>query len=259
MYVHILLNHPPPKRKSAYSLSIANVPNDLAPFATFLVYTIVSIVKGNGYLLSAQAFTSLSLISLLTSPLLKFIQTTPGLFQSEACFHRIEDFCVQISPEDSDTASEGKEKDDEVIVFDNASFSWASDSQPVLQNVDLVITRKSITMVTGPIGSGKTALLESIMGETSLREGRVMVRTSRIAYCSQTAWILNDTIRLNITGNTEVDAKWYDFVLQISCLKGDLQRMPHGDMSICGSGGVALSGGQKQRIVCLPALSTDIF
>lgn len=236
------------------------MPLDLAPFATFLAYTIVSIVKGNGYLLSAQAFTSLSLISLLTSPLLTFIQITPGLFQSEACFNRIEEFCTQASPEDWNTISDREEKDDDLIVFDNASFSWISNAQPVLQKVDLVIKRKSITMVTGPVGSGKTALLESIMGETTLQEGRMTVKTSRIAYCSQKAWIHNDTIRRNIAGDDEIDAKWYEFVLQICCLKGDLQRIPHGDMFTCGSDGVALSGGQKQRIVCLPEfLSPNIL
>lgn len=109
-------------------------------------------------------------------------------------------------------------------------------------------------MVTGPVGSGKTALLESIMGETTLRGGRMTVKTSRIAYCSQKAWVLNDTIRKNIAGDDEVDAKWYEFVLQTCCLKEDLQRIPHGDMFTCGSDGVALSGGQKQRIVCLPKL-----
>ncbi|KAJ5785624.1 uncharacterized protein N7503_010836 [Penicillium pulvis] len=236
-----------------WTIALSNVPSDFAPFATFLVYAIVSIVKGNGYLLSAQAFTSLSLISLLTSPLLTFIQTTPGLFQSEACFNRIEEFYTQISPEDLDTIND-REQDDELIILDNASFSWNSDSQPVLQNVDLVIGRKSITLVTGPVGSGKTALLESIMGETTLREGTLTVKTSRIAYCSQNAWIINDTIRSNITGHGEIDEKWYDFVLQVCCLKGDLQRIPQGDMFTCGSGGVALSGGQKQRIALARAI-----
>lgn len=235
------------------------MPSDLAPFATFLAYAIVSIVKGNGYLLSAQAFTSLSLISLLTSPLLKFIQTTPGLFQSEACFNRIEGFCTQTPHDDLDAIYDKEKQDDELIVFDNASFSWNSDSQPVLQNVDLVIKRKSITMVIGPVGSGKTALLESIMGETTLREGTLTVKTSRIAYCSQNSWIFNDTIRSNITGDGDIDEKWYDFVLQVCCLKGDLQRIPQGDMITCGSGGVALSGGQKQRIVCFPALLNDMI
>lgn len=212
-------------------------------------------MKGNGYLLSAQAFTSLSLISLLTSPLLTIVQRTPGLFQSEACLNRIERFCTQTPHNDLDAIHDRNKQDDELIVLDNASVSWNFDSQLVLKNVDLVIKRKTVTMVTGPVGSGKTALLESIMGETTLREGTLTVKTSRIAYCSQNAWIINDTIRSNITGDGEIDEKWYDFVLQVCCLKGDLQRIPQGDLFTCGSGGVALSGGQKQRIVCLPALS----
>ncbi|KAJ6031645.1 multidrug resistance-associated protein [Penicillium herquei] len=244
--------------------TITNIPLDLAPFATFLVYALITIVNGKDSLLSARAFSSLSLISLLTGPLLQFIQLCPGLYQSIACFDRIEDFCTQDSSKiDSswgdDTNKAGSdattdEIDDKMISLDNTSFSWAPDSDPVLQNLDLVIEKKSISILTGPTGAGKSALLESIMGETTLLEGRMRINAARIAYCSQAPWILNDTIRNNIIGGTEVDEKFYDFTLQVCCLKSDLQRIPGGDMFRCGSSGVALSGGQKQRIALARAV-----
>ncbi|KAJ5929513.1 hypothetical protein N7454_006463 [Penicillium verhagenii] len=246
-----------------WTITISNIPTDLAPFATFLVYTIVAIVKGNDYLLSARAFTSLSLISLLTGPLLKLIQIFPGLFQSEACFTRIEDFYTRDVPTvhsnwKNETSECGPETTDKInenmIVLQDASFSWSSDSDPVLQNINLEIRKQSLTILTGPTGAGKSALLESIMGETTLLNGRMQVNAVRIAYCPQNAWIINDTIRKNITGGGEIDEKWYDSTLQICCLKSDLQKIPHGDMFKCGSAGVTLSGGQKQRIALARAV-----
>ncbi|KAJ5704274.1 multidrug resistance-associated protein [Penicillium malachiteum] len=243
---------------------LANIPADLAPFATFLVYALITIVNGNSSLLSARAFSSMSLISLLTGPLLKFIQLCPGLYQSVACFDRIEDFYTQgshkndsdwkydISKVGPETTTEKMDKG--MVVLENTSFSWAPDSDPVLQNLDLVIETKSISILTGPTGAGKSALLESIMGETALLEGRVRVNAARVAYCSQMPWILNDTVRNNIIGGADIDDKWYDFTLQVCCLKDDLQRIPGGDTFRCGSNGVALSGGQKQRIALARAV-----
>ncbi|KAJ5727659.1 multidrug resistance-associated protein [Penicillium malachiteum] len=243
---------------------LANIPTDLAPFATFLVYALVAIINGSDSLVSARAFTSLSLISLLTGPLLTFIQICPGLFQSLACFHRIEAFCTQNPPKadpelKDDTKDIGSDKttqenSEHMIILDHAFFSWASDSAPVLKDIDLIIERRSISILTGPTGAGKSALLESIMGETTLLEGRMLINATRVAYCSQTPWIINDTIRNNITGGAEVDEKWYTFTLQACGLKGDLQQIPDGDMFKCGSNGVALSGGQKQRIALARAV-----
>ncbi|KAJ5614845.1 ATP-binding cassette transporter [Penicillium herquei] len=212
-----------------WTISLSNIPADLAPFATFLVYALIAIVNGNDSLLSARASSSLSLISLMTGPLLRFIQICPGLYQSVACFDRIEDFYTQESP---------KPKSD--LTYDSSEVGSK--------------TRKSISILTGPTGAGKSALLESIMGETTLLEGRVRVNAARVAYCSQTPWILNDTIRNNIIGGAEVDDSWYDFTLQVCCLKSDLQRIPGGDSFRCGSSGVALSGGQKQRIALARAV-----
>jgi hypothetical protein len=81
-----------PKRTALLKLTmyLANIPTTLAPFTTFLVYEIIAAVKKDETVLSAQAFASLSLISLLTSPLLTFCQALPTFFQAVSCFDRID-------------------------------------------------------------------------------------------------------------------------------------------------------------------------
>ncbi|KAJ5716811.1 P-loop containing nucleoside triphosphate hydrolase protein [Penicillium malachiteum] len=59
-------------------ISMSNFPVDIASMATFLLFSIIALVKGDGILLSTQAFTSLSLISLMTTPSMKFIKAFLG-------------------------------------------------------------------------------------------------------------------------------------------------------------------------------------
>jgi ABC-type bacteriocin/lantibiotic exporter with double-glycine peptidase domain len=118
----------------------------------------------------------------------------------------------------------------------------------VLRDLNLTI-RKGITMIIGPVGSGKSALIESILGQTSLKKGSTTGPLSRVGYCSQTPWVLNNTIQQNITGGSAFDQKWYDFTILACSLKEDIQNIPGGDMCRSGSKGVSLSGGQKQRVV----------
>lgn len=240
---------------------------DLAPYATFAVYAIISVVRDDQTLLASQAFTSLSLISLMTSPLLEFVQAVPSFIQCVGCFERIESYLekepITNTPTDEQmTAAYGPtnanpqtEYADKLsmipadISFLDADIAWSSDSEAILRNLTLEIG-KGITMIVGPVGSGKSALIKSILGEMTLREGFIHIPFRNIAYCSQIPWIVDDTIRHNITGGTEFNAAWYNFVISTCALNDDFQSLPAGDMHVAGSRGASLSGGQKQRVVC---------
>jgi ABC-type bacteriocin/lantibiotic exporter with double-glycine peptidase domain len=136
-----------------------------------------------------------------------------------------------------------------VLELHDASFSWSDDSEPVLRDFNISLRKGIITAIIGSVGSGKSTFLESIMGETVLQKGSISPFNSTVAYCPQTPWIMNDTIRTNITGPESYDEKWYNFVIWACSLETDLQSIPGGDLSIAGTSGITLSGGQKQRIV----------
>jgi ABC-type multidrug transport system fused ATPase/permease subunit len=63
--------------------------------------------------------------------------------------------------------------------------------------VNLQIKRGKLVAVVGHVGSGKSSLLNGLLGELILKEGSVRVHGS-VAYCDQRAWILNATIKDNI-------------------------------------------------------------
>lgn len=248
-------------------LRAANSPADLAPMATFAVYVIIALVRQNNSILAAQAFTSLSLISLVTTPVLIFIQAVPAVIQCLGCFDRIQVYCSvpglhdnqDSHPETSVEKYDGsvglhdmpKSSADkgELVKFSNQSVGWKRDAPPVLREVQLNIQHNSITTIVGPIGSGKSTLLESILGETLAIGGRADRNFSSVAYCSQSPWLQSQNIRQNIVGASPVDMNWYATVVSACGLEKDLARLPRGDQTPVGSNGLTLSGGQKQRIV----------
>lgn len=110
-------------------------------------------------------------------------------------------------------------------------------------------------MLVGPVASGKTSLLEAIVGEARLLGGSVeFAIPAHVAYCGQDAWLLNQSVRDNILAFTPYNPKQYREVVAACQLEDDLRQFPKGDASIIGSRGISLSGGQKQRVALARAL-----
>ncbi|KAG0338637.1 hypothetical protein BG005_003661, partial [Podila minutissima] len=118
---------------------------------------------------------------------------------------------------------------------------------PYLPNINLQIPRGSLVAVVGPVGSGKSSLLQAMVGNMTQTQGQV-VRGANISYASQTAWIQNATIRDNILFDTPMDEVRYWRVVRACCLEADLRMFPGRDMTEIGERGVNLSGGQKARL-----------
>ncbi|KAG2074771.1 ABC protein [Suillus decipiens] len=122
-----------------------------------------------------------------------------------------------------------------------------------VKNVTMTIQRGQLVAVVGPVGSGKSSLLQGLIGEMRKVSGHVSFG-GRIGYCPQTAWIQNATLRDNITFGQRFEEDRYWRVVEIACLLPDLQVLPDGDLTEIGEKGINLSGGQKQRVSLARAL-----
>lgn len=148
------------------------------------------------------------------------------------------------------------------IAFDSAIFEWPceGDSTPTSLVVgSLNIPRGKITAVIGSNGSGKTSLLQSILGEMILSKGSCIVNGS-VAYCSQDPWIVSGDLSDNIVFNSTrgFDRQRYQSVVRACGLDKDFAKLPGGiEHAAVGEAGTNLSGGQRARVSVARALYSD--
>ena len=137
----------------------------------------------------------------------------------------------------------------EIIRTNTASFGIREGGAFINRDVTLSIFRSSLTMVIGKVGSGKSTLLKGLIGEVPPSSGSVIRSITTSAYCGQEPWLVNDTIQNNILGQSSLEARWYQTVINACALDKDFQDLPMGGLSVIGSKGISLSGGQKARVV----------
>ncbi|QCD87723.1 ATP-binding cassette [Vigna unguiculata] len=137
------------------------------------------------------------------------------------------------------------------------TFSWDDDGQlQDLKNINLEINKGELTVIVGTVGSGKSSLLASILGEMHKNFGKIQVCGST-AYVAQTSWIQNGTIEENILFGLPMNKQKYNEVIRVCSLEKDLEMMEHGDQTEIGERSINLSGGQKQRIQLARAMYQD--
>jgi ATP-binding cassette subfamily C (CFTR/MRP) protein 1 len=148
--------------------------------------------------------------------------------------------------------SQFKDESLDSIIVRNGSFGWLNDGLPVLQDINLAIPKHKLTLVVGPVASGKSTLLKAFLGETLSSKGFVHIPPGlQIAFCDQTPWLTNTTLQKNVLGFSNFDGAWYKKVIHACALDDDLSQFSDYDQALVGSNGVTLSGGQKQRLVKL--------
>ena len=224
----------------------------------FAVFSIIAAVNKNETLATSRAFTSLTLISILTLPVYTLLQALPAFWQCLGCFDRIQEYCAA-SADPKCAKGHGSSIElsaqslvpspDAAVIFTDVSLGWASLERPVLNGINMDVIRNSIIAVTGRVGSGKSTFLKGVLGEAICLSGRIRVSPNRIGYCAQSPWLLNDTVRNNILGFSTFHSERYAAVTWACALDEDIHRLPSGDATVVGSGATALSGGQQKRLV----------
>jgi ATP-binding cassette, subfamily C (CFTR/MRP), member 1 len=137
----------------------------------------------------------------------------------------------------------------DAVMVQEGSFGWDRKKEPLLKSINMRVPRGNFTMIVGPVGCGKSTLIKAVLGEAVTMEGSVQLSSLEVAFCDQTAWLMNGTVQQSIIGISELDERWYQTVVDACALDEDLHQLPRGDRTLVGSNGVALSGGQSQRIV----------
>ncbi|XP_022162516.1 probable multidrug resistance-associated protein lethal(2)03659 [Myzus persicae] len=143
----------------------------------------------------------------------------------------------------------------------NASAKWIH-NQPdnSLNNINLTVRPGRLVAIIGPVGAGKSSLIQSILRELPLCEGSISVRGT-VSFASQEPWLFNGSVQQNILFGSPMDHNRYNEVIGACALKTDFKQLPYGDRSLVGERGVSLSGGQRARVNLARAIykQADIY
>jgi ABC-type multidrug transport system fused ATPase/permease subunit len=185
------------------------------------------------------------------------------LLQSQVSVKRIQDFLAEDEVPDWVSSLKRHASSDEEptkIGFENATLRWNSGNQPdttvkktaavslgsstssgestaveeppvfSLSDLHVDFPLGKLSVITGPTGSGKTAILTALLGEMELLSGKSYLPKNNtkvdtttglrdsIAYCAQTPWLQQRSIKDNILFGDGFDEKRYEETLEACAL-----------------------------------------
>ena len=161
------------------------------------------------------------------------------------------------------------------VKFENVNFAYHENSQLILKDVSMSISRGDIIAIIGDSGAGKSTFLDLFCGLLRPTKGKILIDNknllfneslwqSQISYISQSIFLNEGTILENITFGQKtnlIDNILLEKVLTVSGLNNLIAELPLGIKTYIGEKGLKLSGGQKQRLGIARALyrSSDLI
>ena len=156
------------------------------------------------------------------------------------------------------------------IVFENVSFEYEKGFSTI-NNISLEIKSKKQYAFIGESGSGKSTIINILMGLLVPTKGRVLADNEdiskdikswqhKIGFVPQNIYLIDDTILKNIAFGydlSEIDFNKIRDVIRRVSLESAINKMPNQLNTVVGNNGVKLSGGQIQRIGLARALYKD--
>lgn len=212
-------------------------------------------------------FTSLSTMQIMLTPLLSIVQMLPALIGSVVSWKRLvaylkvgEDVSAKVAPLRSEKSALHQNQPIEMDTIDsmqpahglalrmhNMTAQWADDS--FVANAELSLADGRLAIVAGVAGSGKSSLLKTVLGETTVSQGCLEVRARKISICDQKLWFIPEmSIKENIIFGKPYNETLYNKVLVCCCLDRDLRALDDGESTMLSVVGSPLSGGQRRRV-----------
>jgi ABC-type multidrug transport system fused ATPase/permease subunit len=168
------------------------------------------------------------------------------------------------------------------VALHGVTFRYSTAAAPVLHDIWLDIPAGALIAVTGPVGSGKSALARALLGLYPLEAGQVLLdgcpleampvaeRAARTGYLPQDPYLFSGTVRDNILLGSATLCQGQDHtpavargrsvlaaVVSCAALDEDLRTFPAGLETEIGELGIRVSGGQRQRLALARAMAAS--
>lgn len=147
------------------------------------------------------------------------------------------------------------------IRFDKVSFIYPGHTQKVLDQVSFEIRHGEHLAIIGPVGSGKSTIVQLLLRLYPTTEGQIFIDDipieefsltslrAQLTLVPQEVFLMSDTILNNLRyGNEQLTQEETHHILKQVQIFNEVQSLNEGVESMLGEKGVNLSGGQKQRL-----------
>jgi ABC-type multidrug transport system fused ATPase/permease subunit len=157
------------------------------------------------------------------------------------------------------------------INLKNLSFSYPLRKEFSLSKISMTVTKGDFIGIIGETGSGKSTLINLLIGLLQPSEGKIEIDKldinsnltewyKKIGYVPQSVYLIDDTIKKNIAfglREEDIDDNLIKQAVEKASLSEFLNELANGLETIVGEKGIMLSGGQQQRIGIARALYRD--
>lgn len=157
------------------------------------------------------------------------------------------------------------------IEFRDVNFQYDPQKEWILKDIRLKIPAGKRIAIVGPIGSGKSTLVNMLpriipvndqcifIDGMDINTINVKILRQHIGFVPQDTFLFSEKITDNIvfgaeTGGSDNTSRQF---ARIAGIEGEIQELPHRFESYLGERGINLSGGQKQRVTIARALAIN--
>ncbi|KEQ21805.1 multidrug ABC transporter ATP-binding protein [Paenibacillus tyrfis] len=205
-------------------------------------------------------------LGLIIWPLVNFGEFINMIKRGSASVERVDSILEQL-PEVMDAANLVSIELPTSIEMKNLNFRYPGAMNESLRQISFHLERGQTLGIVGRTGSGKSTLLKQLLRQYPIESDKLFIAGTpieKIALEEMSAWIgyvpqdymlISKSIKNNIIlGKPDAKTEEIQRVIDLTCLKEDIDQMKDGWDTIIGEGGIMLSGGQKQRTAIARAL-----
>lgn len=234
----------------------------IVTFICFILYFSLEVLKMS----FAETFVLIVIFYKLMSGWKAFSQSIMSIAEYEGFFWAVREEISKTQAEREITTGELEHLFSDNISFDAVDFEYV-EGQKTLAGLSFDIPKNQLTAVIGPSGSGKTTIVDLLCKMHDPTGGKIKIDNidlhdintrfwrSQIGYVPQEFFMLNDTLRHNVTlGDDCFSDDEIKAALAKAGLAAFVASLEEGLDTIVGEKGVRFSGGQRQRISIARAL-----
>lgn len=217
------------------------------------------------------------IIGQLSGPIQQWVGFVQSLQDAKISMERLNEIHQLDDEEDKEKSYIKQLPECKSVLLSNVSFTYpGAGSEPVLENIHLLIPENKVTAIVGTSGSGKTTLIKLLLKVYEQYDGEIRIGVVdeqhkreglKFGFISHQFWrsicgavlqdgyIFNDTIARNIAlGEEDIDYNRLIQSCRVANIHSFIEILPSGYYTKLGAEGTGISQGQKQRILIARAV-----